>query len=132
VRDWLQFLAQSATDSVARRLADSGLLAQRASRIPLRRGCLAPTESNNAAIISASLCTRLVRNEPLDDKTALLAGLARATGLERDHPGLWEVRDRPTAQEYLDSVLASLPPGGRQLISQTEAAIAAAITTHRV
>lgn len=132
VREWLAFFGRRAVGDVARRLSGAGVLAWRASRLPLRSGCLAPIDPHSAAVIGAVLCTQLLRGESLDACTALLAGLVRATGLERDHVALWELRDRPQAHRRVDAVLAALPAPARELIGHTEAAIAAAITTHRV
>ena len=133
VRDWLEFLGQHATRDVSSRLVTSKVLIRRPSRFPLRPPRLIPADPNSAAVVSATLVTDLVRFRPLDARSAMLAGLVRATRLERDHPAFFEVRDQPAVQQYLDAVLAELsPPVLGDLLRQTEAAFATAVATHRI
>ena len=133
VRDWLEYFGPRAIRDVSSRLVGSGVLVRRPSRLPLRPARLIPVDSNSAAVVSATLVTSLVRFRPLDARSAMLAGLVRATKLDRDHPAFFEVRDQPAVQRYLDAVLAELtPPVLGDLLRHTEAAFATAVATHRI
>jgi hypothetical protein len=90
VRDWLAFFGRTAVDDVAARLVHLGVLARRPSRIPWRGNRWAPIHPNSAALPAATLCTRLIRGESLNEHHTMLAGLTAATGL--DERVFWEVR----------------------------------------
>lgn len=130
MRDWLAFFGQTAVDDVAARLVHLGVLARERSRRPWREGRWVPISGNVAAMPAATLCTRLIRGEPLSEHATMLAGLAMATGL--DHRVLWEVRDAaPSALAELDAALASLDRPLRELIGHTEATVGSIIASHR-
>ena len=130
MRDWLAFFGQSAVDDVAARLVHLGVLARQRSRRPWRDGRWVPISGNVAALPAATLCTRLIRGEPLTEQATVLAGLALATGL--DHRVLWEVRDAaPFALTELDTALAELDRPLRELIGHTEAMVGSIIASHR-
>jgi hypothetical protein len=133
VRDWLEYFGQHAHRSVSSRLVASGVLVRRPSRLPLRPARLVPADLNSAAVVAATLVTDLVRSRRLEARSAMLAGLVRATRLDRDHPMFFEVRDQPAVQQHLDATLAEIsPPFLGELLRQTEAAIASAVATHRI
>jgi len=130
LRDWLAFFGQSAVDEVAARLVHLGVLARERSRRPWREGRWVPVSGNIAAMPAATLCTGLIRGEPLSEHSTMLAGLAMATGL--DQRVLWEVRDAaPSAITELETSLASLDRPLRELISHTEATVGSVIAAHR-
>jgi Golgi phosphoprotein 3 (GPP34) len=130
VRDWLAYLAQSAEDGVAGRMTAGGVLTRQPSRLPWRGDRWVPASRNVAAVPAAILCTKLIRREPLTIDNTVLLGLTLATGL--DQHLLWEVRDgAPQALADLDDALGRLPLSLRELLGQTEAAVGAAIASHR-
>jgi Golgi phosphoprotein 3 GPP34 len=130
VRTWLAFFAQNAHADVADRLIAAGLVSRRPRRRPWQPDCWVPTSPNVAALPAAQLVTRLIRGRPLSDQQTVLIGLLRATGL--DQPVLWEVRQSaPDAARHLGEAIAALKPSLTELISQAEAAVGAAIASHR-
>jgi hypothetical protein len=89
-----------------------------------------PTSPDAAALPAARLVTQLMRGRPLTEQQTVLIGLLRATGL--DEVILWEVRESaPEAARRLTEEIAALKPSLTELISQTEAAVGAAIASHR-
>ncbi|HEV2636805.1 MAG TPA: GPP34 family phosphoprotein [Actinocrinis sp.] len=130
LRDWLEFFARTAVDDVAARLAHLGVLGRRRSRRPWRESRWVPIHANSAALPAATLCTKLIRGEHLGAHDAVLAGLTTATGL--DQQVLWEVRTvAPSARHNLDTAVGKLDRCTRTILSQTEAAVGATISSHR-
>jgi hypothetical protein len=130
-RTWLAFFAQSAHSEVGRRLTSAGLLARETRKRPWQSGRWVPVSPSVAARPTAQLCTLLIRGQDLDERSAVLLGLLRATGL--DQPVLWEVRHTaPEALRRVGEALSALGPSLAELITQTEAAIGSAIASHRV
>lgn len=130
VRDWLAFFGRTAVDDVAARLVHLGVLVRRPSRIPWRGNRWAPVHPNSAALPAATLCTRLIRGEPLNEHNTMLAGLSLATGL--DERVFWEVRTvTPFARRDLDTAIWALNHCQRALISHTEAAVGGVVASHR-
>jgi hypothetical protein len=129
VRDWLVFFADDALARVAGRLTQTGKLVAHPSRLG-RAARFEFTDSNGGAKAALVLCTKVMRRQPLDAPTAVLAGLVGATGLE--HPSLFEVRDDAQARRYLHESLQVLhPPTLRGLILATRVAVENAVVTHR-
>lgn len=84
VRDWLQFFADSAVGSVADRLRAQGVVRVDVGRgLWRRRVVYAPVDVNTAAWPWARLSVKNRRCERLGWSDVFLAGLASATGLER-------------------------------------------------
>jgi len=130
VRTWLAFFAQTARDDVAARLVDAGLVARHGRKRPWQAGGWTPTSANAAVLPAAQLVTRLVRGRPLSEQQTVLAGLLRATGL--DQAVLWEARhSAPDAVRHLGEAVAALKPPLAELIGQTQAAVGAAVASHR-
>lgn len=130
VRDWLAFFGRTAVDDVAARLVHLGHLGRRGSRIPWRTTRWAPLHPNSAALPGATLCTKLIRGEPLGEHDTILAGLTAVTGL--DEQLLWEVRTvAPLARRDLETRLFMLDSCLRAILSTTEAAVGTVIASHR-
>lgn len=130
VRDWLAYLAQTSADGVAGRMTAAGLLTRQPSKLPWRGDRWVPVNRNVAAVPAAILCTKLIRREPLTEDNTVLLGLTMAAGL--DQHLLWEVRDSaPQALTDLEDAIGRLPLPLRELLGQTEAAVGAAIASHR-
>ena len=128
-RDWLLYFADDALGQVAGRVAQRGVLVAHRARVgrSMRYQFADPNAGTKATL---GLCTKVMRRQPLDAANTMLAGLVGATGLE--HPGLFEVRDDPSARRYLQESLRVLhPPTLRALLTETRAAIEAAVITHR-
>ena len=129
VRDWLMYFADDTVGQVAGRLIQSGKLVAHPSRLG-RAARYEFADPNGGGKAALGLCTRVMRRQPLDAATAMLAGLVGATGLE--HPSLFEIRDTSQARRYLQESLQVLhPPTLRTLIRETRTAIEAAVVTHR-
>lgn len=125
VRIWLSFLAQSAATSVGERLSRAGVLRRQESRRLLRSKVgYVPVDPNAAAWPATRLRLLLERSDPpptLPD--AVLLGLTAAAGLSREV--LWSVG--PRAEHRFTELVASLPPPLKELATQTEAAVGAAV-----
>jgi hypothetical protein len=129
VRDWLLYFADDALGQVAGRLTRSGKLVAHPPRLG-RAARFEFADPNGGAKAALGLCTRVMRRQPLDAATAVLAGLVGATGLE--HPSLFEVRDAAQARRYLQESLQVLhPPTLRGLILATRAVVESAVITHQ-
>lgn len=130
MRDWLAFFGRTAAEDVATRLAHLGVLTRRTSRRPWRDSRWVPIHPNSAALPAATLCTRLIRGEPLGEHNAILAGLTTATGL--DQRVFWEVRTvSASARHDVGAAVDGLDPFLRTLISHIEAAVGGVIASHR-
>jgi len=127
VGDWLAFLARTAVDDVAVRLAGAGYLHQASTRRPQRGRQWVPTDPDCAF-------APLGRARPALESAAtpaygiVLAGLAVACGLgSRLLP-----YGPPDARHRLDQAVARLGPGLAELIAQTQAAVDKAVLAHRL
>ncbi len=129
VRDWLLYFADDALSRVADRLMNTRRLAAHPSRLG-RAVRYEFADPNAGQKVALGLCTKVMRRQPLDAPTAMLAGLVGATGLE--HPSLFEVRDAVQARRYLQESLQVLhPPTLRGLILATRAVVESAVITHQ-
>jgi hypothetical protein len=125
---WLGTLAETAEDAVARRLVADGIVTAARSGF-LRRGARwVPAEMSTAAWPAARLRMLLIRSEPLAAGDVVLAGLAVACGLESRL--LWDTP--PETRQYLDYLRFALAGPLRELIGNTETAVANAVMSRRV
>ncbi len=129
VRDWLLYFADDALGRVAERLTHTGQLTVHPARLG-RATRYEFADPNAGQKVALALCTKVMRRQPLDAPTAMLAGLVGASGLE--HPSLFEVRDTAQARRYLQESLQVLhPPTLRALILATRALVESAVVTHQ-
>ena len=127
-RDWLLFLARTSAQDVAQRLEQSGYLTQASPRRPWRAERWVPVDSDCAFAPLTRAQSALNPSRPATAQGAALAGLAAACGLgSRLLP-----YGPPGARRCLDEAVRQLPSGLRDLIAQTQAAVDAAVLTHRV
>jgi hypothetical protein len=127
-RDWLLFLARTATGDVARRLEQSGYLTRTAARRPRRGERWIPVDPDCAFAPLVRVKSVLGSSGPVTAEGVLLAGLAAACGLA---PRL-ALYLPPDARRSLHEVVQQLNPGLQDLIAQTQAAVDSALLSHRV
>jgi hypothetical protein len=127
-RDWLTFLAQTAAEDVACRLAHSGYLAPVRSRRPWGTARWVPVDADCAfaAVIRVKAALDPMRRAA--PESTALAGLAVACGLG---PRVLAYGP-PRACEELAGRVRLLGPDLRELISQTQAAVDSAVLAHRL
>lgn len=134
LRTWLAFLGRDAADRVGGRLARAGALTE-ARRRGLRRTRTVYLPSsderrrNAGAWQPVRLAELLVRRQPLTAPDAVLAGLMAATGLTRQV--LWDPGRHRPGVAWLAEVVASLPDDLHELVTETEAAVGAAVAAGR-
>jgi Golgi phosphoprotein 3 GPP34 len=125
-RDWLLFLARTATADVARRLAESGYLTL------VRRGWRGerwvPVDAECAFVPLARVKSALEPSRPLNVHGAALAGLAAACGLG----SRLALYLPPKTGRALDETVRRLDPEMRELIAHTQAAVDGSLLAHRV
>jgi len=126
VRDWLLFLARTAADDVAQRLARSGYVTRVGRRVPWRPGRWIPVDPDWAFSPLLRVRAALDPARPLPAYGAVLAGLATACGL-----GFRLDQYQASAGRRLDEALAQLNPRLRELVAQTQAAVDNAVLSHR-
>lgn len=115
VRDWLAFLAGTASHDVARRLEWAGYLTQARSRWPRRAVRWVPADPDCAFAPLIRVRAVLDPARPAAVSDAVLAGLATACGLgPRVLP-----YGPPGARQNLDATLRHLHSGPRELIART-------------
>lgn len=134
VRDWLNYLSQSAPDGVARRLEAEGLVYLKPSPLKAlgRPGRWLPYDLPSAGWPAIDVKLKIY-NGRADRHTLTLFGLARATGLK--HPSLWEIEDRlrdPAAWEQTLRPLAVDHPALLELLALTEVVVGSAVTSGRI
>jgi hypothetical protein len=127
VADWLAFLARTAPGDVAGRLASAGYLAP-ARRRPWLAARWQPTDPDCAFAPIARLKASLHLDQPGDAQSIALAGLAAACGLG---PRLALYLPAGT-RTRTDALVSLLPPELRDVITQTQAAVDAAVLAHRI
>ncbi|HEX6968677.1 MAG TPA: GPP34 family phosphoprotein [Micromonosporaceae bacterium] len=121
VRVWLEYLGRSAHESVGERLARAGVVRRQSTRRLLATTTTyVPIDINDAAWPTARLRALLDRGEAMNLSDTVLLGLIEATGLSR------AVLSR--SGEEVRRLLATLPPPLIELITQTEATVAVALT----
>lgn len=128
VRDWLRYLARTAYEWVAQRMMREGLVRVGQGRRLRRAQAYRPVDLNMAAWPIVRVAQKLSRRETLVLPDVVLAGLLRATGLDR------YVRSEAVADvhPYLEFLLYRLPTPLRALVAETEAAIGEAVLHHRM
>jgi hypothetical protein len=127
VGDWLAFLARTAAAGVTARLAAAGYLDQVPPRRPRRGGQWVPADPY-CAFAPLGRARPALESAAAPAYGVVLAGLATGCGLG---PRLLPLGP-PDARHRLDQALARLPPGLRELITQTQAAVDKAVLAHRV
>jgi len=128
VRDWLAFLARTATADVAVRLERSGYLTQMCAHWPRRGERRVPVDADCAFAPLGRARAALESSSSAPTAGATLAGLAVACGLG---PRLLPYGP-PDARRHLDQALAQLPCDLRELIAQTQAAVDSAVLSSRL
>jgi hypothetical protein len=127
VADWLAFLARTAPGDVAARLARAGYLAA-GPRRPWRAARWVPVDPDCAFAPVARLNAALNLSRPGDGQVVALAGLAAACGLG---PRLYLYLE-PGARARIDALVPVLGPGLGEVITETQAAVDAALLAHRI
>jgi len=128
VRDWLLYLARTAEDDVAARLAGAGYLDRVPSRRPWRGPRWVPADPDCAFAPVNRALAALDPARAAPDTAAALAGLAAACGLG---PRVLMYAP-PKARRGLEDAAGQLPPGLRYLITQARAEVASAVLAHRI
>jgi hypothetical protein len=128
LRDWLLFLARTATRDVAGRLGQAGYLARISSRRlwPAQQWVPADSESAFAPVLRVK--SALDPSQPTTAQNIALAGLAEACGLGR-HLALY-LPDG--AHRRIQQATCQLQPDLRGLVAHTRAAVDSALLAHRV
>lgn len=126
VRTWLRYLARTAVRDVAVRLEQAGYLTRVRSRVPGRPGRMVPADPDWAfcPVVRARSALDPGREPTLH--AAALAGLAVACGL-----GFRLDQYHSHADRSIGDAVACLPPDLRQLITQTQITVHAAVLSHR-
>jgi Golgi phosphoprotein 3 (GPP34) len=127
-RTWLLFLARTAAQDVAGRLAQAGYL----TRVPARRAWRGqrwvPVDAECAFVPLARVKSALDPSRPLYVHGAALAGLGAACGLG----ARLALYLPPKTHRALTGAVQRLDPGLREVIAQTQAAVDSALLSHRV
>jgi hypothetical protein len=126
VRAWLLFLARTAARDVGLRLEHAGYLTRVRCRVPGRPGRVVPVNSDwaFAPVIRARAAVDATRRPMVED--VVLAGLAAGCGL-----GFRLNQYQAAADRSVEDAVAHLAPDLRQLITQTQITVAAAVLAHR-
>jgi Golgi phosphoprotein 3 (GPP34) len=123
--DWLAFLARTAPAGVAGRLEQAGYLTAARS---WRGQRWIPTDPDCAFAPVARIKAALDPRQPADAQAVALAGLAAACGLS----ARLALYLPSAACHRLPSAAGWLEPGLREVITQTQAAVDAAVLAHRI
>lgn len=126
VWDWLSYLARDSYDRVAQRMMREGLLTT-GSRGFLRGGGYQPVDLNAAAWPLVRLAQKLSRREDMALPDIVLAGLVRATGLNR----YLRAAALEDVQGHQQQLVAQLPTPLRILVAEAEGAIGEAVLRRR-
>jgi hypothetical protein len=126
LREWLLFFARAAAGQVADRLAQAGYLTRARSWLPGRPGRWRPVNADWAFASVLRVRSALDVTRPFDPRAAALTGLAVACGL-----GFRFDHDQAPAGRTAGQAVGYLPPGVRELIVQTQAAVDSAVLSHR-
>ncbi len=125
-RDWLQFLARTSAEDVARRLGEAGYLSLLTSRVPWRGDRWVPVDADCAFAPFTRVRATLDRTQPLTLPGATLTGLAAACGLSTRL-----LNYAPANSRRPEDAVEQLWPGLRELITQTRVAVDSAVLAHR-
>lgn len=126
---WLLYLARTAAEDVARRLAKSGYLTRVSARRPWPSQRWAPVDPDCAFTPFVRVLPALDVSRPPTAWAAALAGLAAACGLG---PRLLLYAPRKRVRRSVGQAVEQLGPDLRHLIAETQAAVDSALLTHRV
>jgi Golgi phosphoprotein 3 (GPP34) len=126
VADWLAFLSRTAAADVAARLARAGYLAP-ARRRPWQAARFVPVDADCAFAPIARLKAALHPDRPGDAHAITVAGLAAACGLG----ARLALYLPPGSRSRTDALVCLLGPELREVITQTQAAVDAAVLAHR-
>jgi hypothetical protein len=127
-KDWLQYLARTATRDVACRLERAGYLTQGWSRRPWRGERWVPVDADCAFAPFYRVRGALDPAKKASVIGTTVAGFAVACGL-----GSRLAQFGPAgALRHLDESVRLLKPDLRELIAQTQAAVDSAVLSHRV
>jgi len=125
--DWLAYLAATASQQVAARLARSGYLTPACSRRPWRVQRWVPVDADCAFAPIVRARTVLDPARQPTAPAAALAGLADACGLG---PRILQY-GQPGARQRLEAAVRLLAPDLRELVAHTQAAVDAAVLSPR-
>ena len=126
VRTWLLFLGRTAAWEVALRLEQAGYLARVRSRVPGRPGRMVPVNPDWAFAPKLRVRSALDRGQEVTPPGAALTGLSVACGLG------FRLEDyQARGGRSAVGAVAHLPPDLRQLITQTQITVSAAVLSHR-
>ena len=127
-RDWLAFLARTATGDVAAPAGTAGYLTRAAAGLPGGGQRWVPVDPDCAFAPVPRVRSALDARPGGRRRGTVLAGLAVACGLGSR---LLPVPAR-AGRRHLDEAPASSIPDLRELIAQTQAAVDSAVLSHRV
>jgi Golgi phosphoprotein 3 (GPP34) len=127
VADWLAFLARTAPADVAGRLERAGYLVA-APALPWRPARWRPADPDCAFAPVTRVKSALSPGRPADAQDRALAGLAAACGLGARLATYLP----PGSRARMEQAAAQLDPGLRELITQTQATVGAALLAHRI
>ncbi len=125
--DWLLFLARTAAGDVAVRLERAGYLT-RVRRGRFSRERWVPVDADCAFAPLTRIQATLRGSGPVAAQDAALGGLAAACGLGHQ----MDLYLPPKAIRRVEAAARHLDPGLRELIAHTQAAVDAALLSHRV
>lgn len=126
-RDWLLYLAPTATGEVAARLAQAGYLRPAPGR-RFGHGARPVPADPDSAFAPLVRVKSALRSPGRDAQHTALAALAAAIGLSHHLAAYLP----PHADRRLAEAAGHLSPGLRQLITQAQAAVDSALLAHRV
>lgn len=127
-RDWLLFLARTAPQVIARRLAQAGYLTPATARRFSRSPRWVPADPDCAFAPLVRVKAALNTRGPAAAQSLLLGGLAAACGLGHQ----LSLYLPPGAGRHLDHAARYLDPSLQELIAQTKAVVDSALLTHRL
>jgi hypothetical protein len=127
-RDWLLFLARTAADGIAGRLARSGYLTRDSSRRPFHSRLWVPADPDSAFAPLLRVKAALDPARPATAQNLTLAGLAVACGLGH-HLAAYLPEG---AHRRIGEATRQLHPCLQELIAHTQAAVDSALLSHRV
>jgi hypothetical protein len=127
VADWLAFLGRTAAVDVTGRLERAGYLIA-APALPWRPARWRPADPDCAFAPVTRVKSALCPGRPADAQDVALAGLAAACGLGARLAAYLPAGSRGR----MEAATARLDPGLRELITQTQAAVGAALLAHRI
>jgi hypothetical protein len=127
---WLAFLAETAVESVVKRLELAGVWQrQERRRLGRTRVSYLPADANVVAWRSIRLARLLTSHTGMDLPAAVLAGLVAAVGLT--DVVLWQPESREPGKRRIAAEVSRLPPPLHRLVALTEVAVGDAVLAPR-